>query len=52
VASLEAKVAKKQQLLEEARLRKLVTKENKEKRRLEKLEKERSVKERAQERVA
>jgi hypothetical protein len=36
VASLEAKAAKKQQLLEEARLRKIAGEENKEKKRLEK----------------
>jgi hypothetical protein len=52
LASLEAKAAKKQQLLEEARLRKIAAEENREKRRLEKLEKERRVKEHAEERAA
>jgi hypothetical protein len=36
VASLEAKAAKKQQLLEEVQLKKIAAEENKEKKRLEK----------------
>ena len=40
VASLEAKATRKQALLEEAHVRKIAVEENKEKRRVEKLEKE------------
>jgi hypothetical protein len=52
VASLEAKAAHKNQLVEEARLRKIAAEESREKKRLEKLEKERKSKERAAERAA
>jgi hypothetical protein len=52
VASLEAKATCRNQLLEEARLRKIAAEESKEKRRLEKLDKERKSKERAAERAA
>ena len=52
VASLEAKAAQKQAILEDSQLRKIAVEENKERRRIEKLEKEKRCQERAEERVA
>jgi hypothetical protein len=52
VASLEAKAAHKQALLEEAQARRTAAEDNKEMRRLEKLEKERRCREHAEERAA
>jgi hypothetical protein len=52
VASLEAKATRKQALLEEVEARRLLTKENKEVRRLEKLDREKRCKERAEELAA
>jgi hypothetical protein len=52
VASLEAKAARKQALMEEARARKIATKDSKERRRLQKLEKMQKAKERSEERAA
>jgi hypothetical protein len=51
VASLEAKAARKQAILEDSRLRKIAAEENKERRRMEKLEKEKRCQERAEERA-
>jgi hypothetical protein len=52
VASLEAKAAHKQALMEEARIRKIATEDSKERRRLQKLEKMQKAKERSEERAA
>ena len=52
VAFLEAKAARKQALLEEARVKRITAEENKERRKLQKLEKLQKAKERSKERVA
>jgi hypothetical protein len=52
VASLEAKAARKQALLEEARVRKIASEDSKERRKLQKLEKMQKAKERTEKRAA
>ena len=52
MASLEAKAAQKQALLEEARVRKIASEDSKERRKLQKLEKMQKANERIEERVA